>query len=73
VRVVFKRYPGKSAHVIVCREWDAPREEAARALRLLYEWSIVSHKRNSVVLHRKDVPVAAAVLRLQGYEVEIES
>jgi len=36
-------------------------------------WSLLSKRSRRVVLRRKDVPVAAAVLRLQGYEVEIES
>lgn len=73
MKIWFNRYLGKPAHVKICRLWSMPPEEASRIFDLLAAWTLNSKRYGAIVLRRKDVPVAAAVLRLQGYEVEIES
>lgn len=73
MRISFKRYLGKPAHVMVCVPYTMPPETSMSVYELVRGWSLLSKRSRRVVLRRKDVPVAAAVLRLQGYEVEIES
>lgn len=73
MKIYFVRYLSKPAHVKICRQWNDPREEMLKVFDLLSPWMLNSKRSGAKVLRRSDLHLAAAVLRLQGYEVEIES
>jgi len=72
VRILFNRYLSHSAsHMRMVGSYYGANEEWRKACELVSPWNVQSP--TSPTLHNRHLTLAAAVLRLQGYEVKIES